>query len=65
VPPKALWLRMETDPAFNLEYVLAEKIGCTVRELRQRMPMEEFVGWGVFLGRRAQARELAQLRARR
>jgi|1185.fasta_scaffold42123_3 hypothetical protein len=56
---------METDPAFNLEYVLAEKIGCTVRELRRRMPMEEFVGWGVFLGRRAQARELTQLRARR
>jgi hypothetical protein len=55
-------MRFETDAAFHLDFVLAEKLGCTVGELRRRMPMEEYVAWGVFLGRRAQARDLAALR---
>jgi hypothetical protein len=57
-----LWLRFETDPDFTLDFLIAEKLGCTVRELHQRMDLSEWVAWGVLLGRRAQAKELAALK---
>lgn len=31
----------------------------TVAELHERMPLHEWVAWGVYFGRRAQQRELA------
>lgn len=34
----------------------------TVGQLREQMSMDEFVGWGVYLGRKAQIQELASKR---
>ena len=65
MPTKALWMRFETDPAFNFDFFLAEKLGCTVAELRRRVSSEEWMAWSVYYGRKAQQRELALLRARR
>lgn len=42
-----------------MEFLLAEKLGMTVARLRDEMSEAEFVGWSVFLGRRAQREELA------
>lgn len=65
MPTKAAWLRFETDPEFHFDYFLAEKLGCTVAEMRRRVSAEEWVAWSVYYGRRAQQRELAMLKARR
>jgi hypothetical protein len=59
-----MWLRFETDPAFNFDFVLAELLGCTVAEMRRRVSAEEYVAWGVFLGRRAQRKQMDAMRAR-
>lgn len=52
-------MRFETDNAFHFDFYLAEKLGCTVRELHKRLSAEEWMQWGVYYGRKAQARELA------
>lgn len=65
VPTKALWLRFETDPEFHFDFFLAEKLGCTVGEMRRRVSAEEWRAWAVYYARRAQRRELAALRARK
>lgn len=44
--------------------MLAEKLGMTVAQLRAEMPNEEFVAWSVFLGRRAQREQLAQMKTK-
>lgn len=51
---------METDPTLEFEYFLAQKLGMTVGRLRQEMGADEFVGWGVYYGRKAQREELAR-----
>lgn len=58
-PPKATYLRFEDDPELEMEYFVAEQLGMTVGELRARMSSEEFMGWAVYFGRKAQRRELA------
>jgi hypothetical protein len=50
---------METEPALEFEFYLAQKLGRTVAELRRGMDNAEFVYWQVYYGRLAQARELA------
>jgi hypothetical protein len=55
---------METEPDFNFDFFLAEKMRCTVAELHQRLSAREWIEWGVYYGRKAQAIELATLRAR-
>ena len=41
-----------------MEYFVAEQLGMTVAELPHRMSGEEFLGWAVYFGRKAQRREL-------
>lgn len=50
----------EARPDIEFTYFLAKELGMTVAELRTRMSNEEFVGWTVFYGRRAQEIELAR-----
>lgn len=42
----------------QLDFVLAEKLGCTVAELRERMSAMEWMQWGRYLAVKAQTREL-------
>lgn len=59
MPPKALWLEMETTD-LEFEHFLCLKIGgMTLGEMRQRMSNEEYEGWKVFHGRKAQKQQLA------
>lgn len=44
--------------------MLAEKLGRTVRELRATLTQREFLEWGIYFARKAQARELAALQRR-
>lgn len=55
---------METTE-LEFEFYLAERLGMTVRRLRQEMPAHEFMQWGVYFGRKAQRRELEIARAKR
>lgn len=59
MPPKATYMAMETNPELEFEFYLAQKLGRTVAELRQ-MSQAEFVGWGIYYGRKAQREELAR-----
>lgn len=64
VPPKAKWIRFETDDLFHFEFFLAERLHLTVRELRQTLDMDELVSWSVYYGRKAQQKQLAAMQAR-
>lgn len=48
---------METNPEFEFEFYLAEKLGKTIAELRE-MDHSEFVGWGIYYGRKAQRQQI-------
>lgn len=61
MPPKAVYLLMETTD-LEFEYFLAQKLGTTVARLREEMPAEEYIGWSVYYGRKAQREELAMTR---
>lgn len=50
---------METDPALEFEHYLAQKLGMTVDDLRERMSTDEFMRWQVYYGRLAQTQQLA------
>lgn len=54
-----IYMKMETTPELEFEFYLAQKLGRTVGELRQ-MSNQEFIGWQVFYGRKAQREELAR-----
>ena len=59
MPRKAAYLALESDPEWEFEHFLAEKLGgMTVRELRERMSNDELLRWSVYFGRRAQDAEL-------
>lgn len=59
VPPKAMYLEQETTDA-GWWFAIAEAIGGrTIAELQASMGHAEFVGWQVYLGRKAQTRQLA------
>lgn len=49
---------METNPALEFEYFLAQKLGMTVADMRYRMGAGEFVEWQIYYGRKAQRAEL-------
>lgn len=55
---------MEAEPEFEFEFALAEKLKMTVAQLRQDMSQREFVEWSVYLGRKAQREEMAQMKAK-
>lgn len=59
---KAAWIRFETDPSFFFDFFLAEQLHMTVADVRA-MPVEEWMQWGVYFGRKAQQRQLAEMRA--
>lgn len=63
MPPKAMYLMMETSPDLEFEFFLAQKLGRTVAELRE-MSAREFLGWSVYYARKAQREELARLQGR-
>lgn len=63
-PGKATWLRFETDNDFHFEYFLAEKLGCLVADLRTRITSQEYLRWGIYYGRKAQAQQLAAMSRR-
>lgn len=50
---------IEENPEVELEFYLADRLSMTVADLRRRMGQREFVGWYVYLGRKAQIQELA------
>lgn len=56
-------MRMETDPTYEFEFFLAQKLGCTVADL-QAMSHNEFVGWCVYYGRLAQKQQIAAAKGR-
>ena len=51
-------MRFETEPEFHFEFYLAERLHLSLAQVR-RMPAQEFMQWGVYFGRKAQQRELA------
>lgn len=44
--------------------MLAEILGMTVAQIRHEMSSREFMEWSVYLGRRAQKQQLAQMTAK-
>lgn len=56
---------METNPDLEFEHFLAQKLGMTVARLREELPSEEFVSWGVYYARKAQREEMEAAKARR
>jgi hypothetical protein len=62
VPTKAAYRLFETDPEFEFEFYLAQKLSMTVGELRERMSQHEFLYWNVYYGRIAQRQELERLK---
>jgi hypothetical protein len=63
MPPKVIYMKMETSPELEFEFYLAQKLGKSVAELRQ-MSQAEFLGWSVYYGRKAQREELEQAKRR-
>jgi hypothetical protein len=59
-----MWMRFETEPDFGFDFYLAEKLHMPVALMRQRVSAEEYMAWGVYYGRKAQAAEMARLRGR-
>jgi hypothetical protein len=55
-------LKPTRTPSFA--FLLAEKLGMTVAELNGSMSQDEYMRWQVYLGRKAQRRELEAAKAR-
>lgn len=58
MPSKVIYMMMETNPSLEFEFYLAQRLGKTLVELRQ-MSQQEFVGWQVYYGRKAQREQIA------
>jgi hypothetical protein len=54
---------MESRTDIEFDYVLAEKLGMTVAEMRRRVSAAEWRGWNVYFARKAQRREIAAAQA--
>jgi hypothetical protein len=65
MPPKATWLKLETDPDFHFDFFLAERMHRTVAEVRRTLSARERMQWSVYYGRKAQQQQLAALKAKR
>ena len=63
MPQKAAYLALESDPEFEFEFFLAEKLHMTVGRLRREMANDELVHWSIYYGRKAQDAELAAKRS--
>ena len=53
---------MENSPELEFEYFLAQKLGMTRAALVTEMGSDEFLGWEIYYGRKAQQAELARLK---
>lgn len=62
--PRKAYLEFDANPDAEFEYALAHALKKTVGEIRQ-MPNSEYVRHYVYLGRRAQERELEQQKMER
>jgi hypothetical protein len=47
----------------EFEFFLAQKLSMTVASLREQMPADEFMRWGIYYARKAQREELERLKA--
>jgi hypothetical protein len=54
---------MATESELEFEYFLAEQLHMIVADMRRKMSNSEFVHWMVYFGRKAQAQELANMKA--
>lgn len=63
MPRRRRWRPFEASPTLEFEFILAEKLGRTVAELRAGLGNDEFVQWGIFFARRNQREELERLKA--
>ena len=52
---------MDAAPELEFDFLLAERLGMTVADMRARMSNEEYLNWGVYLGRQAQRRQVASV----
>lgn len=59
-----MMLDLEANPDLVFEYRLALRLKMTVAELRDRMPMDEFIRWGVFLAREDQIEHIETAKAK-
>lgn len=60
MPPKAAWIAFETNPDLEFDFYLAEKLGMTVADLRERLSGQEYLQWSVYFSRKANRQKLAQ-----
>lgn len=61
-PSKA---QIDKDPQLYLQFFIAETLGMTLAELRQRMSTEELYAWSAYLNLKSEREEKAYERARR
>jgi hypothetical protein len=61
-PSKA---QIDTDPLLYLQFFIAETLGMTLAEIRQKMTREELYAWSAYLSLKADREEKAHERARR
>jgi hypothetical protein len=59
MPPKAWYLTMTTRPDIEFDFFLAEHLGMTVATMRYSLSNDEYVGWSIYFGRKAQRQEMA------
>jgi hypothetical protein len=62
-PPRTPTKAFEADTSLEFDYFLAEQLGMTVGTMRATMSGEEWIGWQVYYGRKAQRREMENRRA--
>ena len=65
LPSKALEKQLEADGLLILQFQVAEKLGMTIAELRERMTPIELMGWQAFFNLRSRYEREAQEKARR
>lgn len=51
-------MRFQTEPDQEFDFFLAEKLRCTVAELRRRISAAEYLEWAIYYARKAQDRQL-------
>lgn len=49
-----------TDPSLEFDHYLAEKLHCTVEEMRERVSGAAYVRWAMYYARKAQRTQLAR-----
>ena len=63
--PKALEAELKKDGFIQIQFFVAEKLSCTLSELRQKMTAEELFGWYTYFKIRSDEEKAAFDKARR